>query len=112
MKQHYEKTGYVIDHPKQGRPHSARTKKVVEDVQGRINQNSCKQKIFAVEMNLVLGIVLHILHDDFGVKSYKKYTGQLLDMRLYCTRLERLKLRKYLYRKELFKLPLFYYVVG
>ncbi len=71
-------------------------------VWSRINQNTCKQKLQAAEMNLVLRTVSCIFCDDLGVKSYKKYTGHLLDACLKCIRLERLKALKLLSGKELF----------
>ncbi len=51
-KHHYEETGDIVDHLRQGWLCSAGTKKVVEAVWSKINQNPCcKQKIITVEMN-------------------------------------------------------------
>ncbi len=101
-KQHYGETD-VVDRPKQGWPHLARPK-MVETIPSQINQNPCyKQKVLAVEMNLMSRTILIILRYDLGVKAYKKYTRHLLDTCLKSIRPERSKVLKCFNGKELFK---------
>ncbi len=58
-------------------------------------------------MNLPSRTILRILRDDLGVKAYQKYTGHLFYECLKHIRLERSKVLKCLYGKELFKEKVF-----
>ncbi len=92
VKQLFEETDNVCDHPQDSQPCSTCMKNVVTTVHTRITQNPCHtQKILFQEMNLALKTISCVLTIDLGLRAYKRYTRHLFEARLRCLRLKRLE---------------------
>lgn len=101
-------TGDVVDRAREGRPRTVRTKKVMEAVRSRVNQNPCrKQKILAKQMKISRRTLARIINEDLGLRALKKHTGQLLTPQLKELRFKRSKELYRLYGKEFYKRILF-----